>query len=697
MKPLYCSKGHENPSSSHFCSRCGEKLAFPVNQGITPGLVLGERYRIIRQLGHGGFGRTYLAEDINRFNEACVLKEFAPQVEGAYALQKAAELFEREAGVLYRLQHSQIPKFRELCRAKHEDRGYLLLVQDFVAGQTYRTLLDDRKRQGMGFSEAEAILLMRQILPVLGYIHSKDVIHRDISPDNLMMRDGDGLPVLIDFGGVKQIAASVAEQFVAAPTAIPTRLGKIGYAPQEQMQNGVVSPHSDLYALAATILVLLTGKEPQQLIDSRTLAWNWRQHVSLSPILGNLLDKMLQKTPSHRYQNASEVMQALTPQPSLISFTPLSPPPLPQTAAIVPVTPAQELPEHQPSAPPDTGNPSSSPDTGNPSSSPTARKPLGWFKTLLIIFGLIIGAGTFGWWAGNMWIQSQIKEEKKNQIFDNPVVSPNEDTEPAASTELPPEEQKRKESLREKRLSLGIEYKFYIKLVDEIFWTKYPGQEGKQLGTGSEDGKLREEWDTIAGDLLGRIAKLNLSPGARQEMGKYDRETRDRWIGEVNQLSLSSRALYDLADAKFFQQFPEKQGQDFRNQLIVQVWFAVVGDTLKGLKSGVGIEKIAFESGGIGKQISGILKPGEGKAYIAELSKNQVMDVKLEGKEKILFSIYTPTGKTKILEDARDRNFSGKLPESGFYEFVVVSNASEPIDYQLDLTVTGSPAPEPSP
>ncbi len=686
MKPIYCTKGHENPSGSHFCSRCGEKLAFPVNQGITPGLVLGEHYRIVRELGHGGFGRTYLAEDLNRFNEPCVLKEFAPQVQGTYALQKAAELFEREAGVLYRLQHSQIPRFRELFRAKYEDKGYLLLVQDFVAGQTYRTLLDDRKRQEMRFSEAEAIQLLRQIIPVLGYIHSKGAIHRDISPDNLMIRDGDGLPVLIDFGGVKQIAASVESQFAAAPTVIPTRLGKIGYAPQEQMQNGIVSPNSDLYALAATVLVLLTSREPQQLIDPRTLGWNWRQHVSLSPSFGNILDKMLQQNPGNRYQSASEVMQALTPQPSLMSFTP--PLLVAQTEAIVAVTPVEEVPEHQPSP---------APDTASPPSRRTPIKSLGLFKTLLIVFGLIIGAGAFGWWAGNMWIQSKIRSQEKSQIFDNPVVSPNEDTEPATSTELSPAEQKRKESLREKRLKLGIEYKFYVNLVNEAFWTKYPKREGQQLGIGPEDEKLREEWDKIAEDYLTRIEQLNLSPAARQKMGRYDQETRDRWIGEVNQLSLSSKSLYDLADAKFFQQFKEQQGQDFRNQPIVQVWFGVVSDTVKALKSGEGIEKIAFESGGIGKQISGILKPGEGKAFIAELSKDQVMDVKLTAKATILFSIYSPSGKTKILEDSRDRTFSGTLPESGFYEFVVVSNASEPIDYQFDLTVKNSPSSEASP
>lgn len=168
---------------------------------IYPGITLSNHYRIVRELGQGGFGRTYLAEDAHRFNEPCVLKEFAPQVQGSYALQKSEDLFEREAGVLYKLKHNQIPNFRELFRVNINDRGYLFLVQDYIPGQTYRFLLDARKRQGLHFIEAEINQLLIQLLPVLEYTHSLGVIHRDISPDNLILRSSDGMPVLIDFGG----------------------------------------------------------------------------------------------------------------------------------------------------------------------------------------------------------------------------------------------------------------------------------------------------------------------------------------------------------------------------------------------------------------------------------------------------------------------------------------------------------------
>ena len=284
---------------------------------LDSGDILNSRYRILHQLGHGGFGRTYLAEDINRFNEPCVLKEFAPQLQGSFALSKAQELFEREAGVLYRLEHPQIPRFRELFRYKYQGKGHLLLVQDYVEGQTYHTLVNNRAQEGMKFSEAEISQLLWQLLPVLEYIHSIGVIHRDISPDNLILRCSDGLPVLIDFGSIKEVATKAQSQLVEAIpntetiSLIGTVLGKSGYAPPEQMDRGFVCAHSDLYALAATAVVLLTGKEPQQLIEPNSYRWHWQEEVTLSPKLERVLAKMLAPLPGDRFSSAREVIQTL--------------------------------------------------------------------------------------------------------------------------------------------------------------------------------------------------------------------------------------------------------------------------------------------------------------------------------------------------------------------------------------------------
>jgi serine/threonine protein kinase len=351
MTTVYCTKGHENQDSNRFCQICGEKLNPPVPQNtLVAGKILEDRYRIVQQIGQGGFGRTYLCENLTRFNEPCVLKEFAPQVQGTYALEKAKKLFEREASVLHNLTHPQIPRFRELFELKTGSQG-LFLVQDYVAGQTYRYLLAARQNQNRLFTEDEIRQLLTDTLPVLQYIHSLGVIHRDIAPDNLMLRSSDNLPVLIDFGGVKQIAVN-AEIQATGNTEVPTCLGKVGYAPHEQMQRGTVSPNTDLYALAATCLVLLTGKEPTELIDPQSLTWNWRSVINLESNLGPMFDKMLQPNPVARFQSASEVLGALKQQVSTPKMPVTQPPVQPANSQLgtVVVSPGASAGQKQPNA-----------------------------------------------------------------------------------------------------------------------------------------------------------------------------------------------------------------------------------------------------------------------------------------------------------------------------------------------------------
>jgi serine/threonine protein kinase len=271
---------------------------------ITIGTVLQNRYRIIQVLGQGGFGRTYLAEDQRRFNELCALKELIPVTAGAGTWEKAQELFQREATILYQIEHPQVPKFRERFEQDHR----LFLVEDYVAGKTYRDLLVERQATRETFTETEALQLLHSLLPVLDHIHSRGIIHRDISPENIILRDSDRLPVLIDFGVVKELATRL-QTTDYNPNV--TSVGKLGYSPSEQMQTGQAYPSSDLYALAVTIIVLLTSKEPGELFDETQLTWNWHRWVRVSPQFAQVINRMLHPLPSDRYQSASEVMQAL--------------------------------------------------------------------------------------------------------------------------------------------------------------------------------------------------------------------------------------------------------------------------------------------------------------------------------------------------------------------------------------------------
>ena len=271
---------------------------------LRDGTILNNRYRIIKQIGQGGFGRAYLAEDTHRYRELCVLKEFAPQVESDRELSKAEDLFEREAGILYQLQHQQIPKFEAMLQTRIDGKRSLFLVQEYIEGENYWELL---KRRGK-LTEAEVIDTIWQLLPVLDYIHEADLIHRDISPDNLIRRQSDGKTVLIDFGCVKIAANAVSKSKEQTMTSI----GKKGYSPNEQLYHGQAFPCSDLYSLAATAIVLLTGKQPDELYDKRKREWQWESHVKVSPNFKKILNKMLADKPSDRYQTAEKVSQVLT-------------------------------------------------------------------------------------------------------------------------------------------------------------------------------------------------------------------------------------------------------------------------------------------------------------------------------------------------------------------------------------------------
>ena len=701
MSSIYCSQSHENPPGSRFCRLCGEKLGVN-SQGLYPGLALAEgtdttvglRYRIKRQLGHGGFGRTYLAEDLNRFNEPCVLKEFAPQVQGTYALQKAEELFEREAGVLYKLQHPQIPRFRELFRADFENQGHLFLVQDYVEGQTYRQLLDARKLQGMCFAEPEVMQLLIQLLPVLQYIHHVGVIHRDISPDNLILRYGDQLPVLIDFGGVKQVAVAVS-QYVQGQNAqgqnaqgqnvqgqpIPTtetRLGKIGYAPEEQMQLGRAYPHSDLYALAVTVLVLLTGKEPQDLSSSPRR--NWGQELGLSPMLGAVLERMRSPQPDSRYQTAEEVMQALGVAPIDYGYAQTQPPP----SYIPPASPNPETQGTLAIAPSSPAAPS------HPSPQPPKRRGGFGVGNLLLVLVLIAGSAAVGWWATTSWLSTSEEE---------PTEQPEQAVEPGSdeSSRFSEAEQARKAELQAQREELGIPYQFYVNLANATFYERYADQRGRTLTDGAEDAEWRNRWDAIAAEWLD-LLETNLSQEARSKLGSYGEGDREQWKRQANQLYVGSRSLYDLADAEFFRLFPEQSGQNFIDQPMGQVWQAIVFDRLKALQDNTALERVQFDSGAYSKQLSGSLEPGAGRVYTANLSEGQILRLSLQApSDATQISVYLPRPTSDLpflLEDSTDTTWSDKLPQSGFYEVVIVSTAAEPIDYQLDIAVdnvTSSP------
>ncbi|MEH2195387.1 MAG: tetratricopeptide repeat protein [Nostoc sp.] len=285
---------HNPPNSDRtmFCFNCGVGL-----------VVLRNRYRPIKTLGGGGFGKTYLAEDIDKLNEPCLIKQFAPQVQGTASLNKATELFDQEARRLQQLgKHPQIPTL--LAYFNEDNRLYL--VQEFIDGQN---LLAELQQQGI-FNEQKVRELLLDLLDILKIVHQQKVIHRDIKPENIIRR-GDGKLVLIDFGASKQLTATVITQ-------VGTAIGSFGYAPLEQMQGGEAYPASDLYSIGVTCFHLLSGINPWELWKRQGYGWvsSWRKHLQqpVSKEFGRMQDKLLQEEHQQRYQSAEEVLKALNSQ-----------------------------------------------------------------------------------------------------------------------------------------------------------------------------------------------------------------------------------------------------------------------------------------------------------------------------------------------------------------------------------------------
>ncbi|CAN1213361.1 protein kinase domain-containing protein [Tumidithrix helvetica PCC 7403] len=267
------------------------------------GQLLDRRYRIVRSLGSGGFGHTYLAQDLKIPGEpVCVVKHLKPASTDPNYLQIASRLFTSEATTLAKLgHHDQIPRLL----AYFEENQEFYLVEEFIEGHS----LNDEIQTGRKYSETEAVQILVDVLEVLAYVHSQGVIHRDIKPDNLIRRQSDRKLILIDFGAIKQVQSQLIVQQgqISATVAI----GTPGYMSSEQGQ-GKPRPSSDLFALGMIGIQILTGLSPRKIPeDKQTGELSWQHLVAAQTGLVEVLTKMTRYHYKDRYETATEVLQVL--------------------------------------------------------------------------------------------------------------------------------------------------------------------------------------------------------------------------------------------------------------------------------------------------------------------------------------------------------------------------------------------------
>lgn len=283
--------------------------------------ILSGRYKILRLLGGGGFGQTYLAQDIQLPDYAlCVVKQLKPVTDDEFTLQTARRLFDREAKVLHHLgKHDRIPQL--LAHFTENEEFYL--VQEFIDGTDFTddivpfAKLDNGMPVGR-MNETQVLNFLEDVLQTLVYVHQQGVIHRDIKPANLIRRRGDGKLVLIDFGAVKEVCSQVSTQ--GKRSALTVAVGTAGYMPNEQA-SGKPKPCSDLYALGVIAIQGLTGMPAHELGDdplTGELAWRKSPSYAKTPYechvseeFASFLDRMVRYDFRQRFLAAADALAAL--------------------------------------------------------------------------------------------------------------------------------------------------------------------------------------------------------------------------------------------------------------------------------------------------------------------------------------------------------------------------------------------------
>ncbi|ASC70138.1 Serine-threonine-protein kinase [Halomicronema hongdechloris C2206] len=627
---------------------------------IEIGTILQNRYRLIHVLGQGGFGRTYLAEDLGRFNERCALKEFVPQPGVDHFSDKATQLFQREAAILYQIQHPQIPQFR----ATFEQDQRLFLVQDYVDGTTYRDLLDQRRQQGMVFSEAEVRQFLKQMLPVLAHIHAKGIIHRDISPDNIIRRRHDQLPLLIDFGVVKEVVTRI--QFAERPTQATT-VGKLGYAPSEQMQSGRAYPSSDLYSLAVTAVVLLTGREPQDMFDDVNLNWTWQSYAQVSPGLAQVLNKAMSYRPGDRYQSVSEMAQALGAvgrpgtAPAARSAQPPATAPSPNVSHMKTVAVGRP---YEQTAVTSARTHQHSPRTQPAAEADTSIWENPWAVTAIGL-GLALIAGLGGW-----AVVSTLNRNPQPAATDTP--SPTLDAGASTTTPSPttsPTDTEPVEYSQRLGLSSGDSRTIRGSLRDnETITYQLAAEQGQRLTA-----RLQGE------GVLMTVLAPNGEPADNQASRVLG------WQGELafsGQYGIQLRLVQGLQDSDYSLQVsleaPESTPEPTPTPTATPEPTQAPPEVLE--------QRVQFPSGQSGMRVANSVGPQRVRRYVVNAREGQILSAELSGVSgPVTLNIRLPGG--QLVEDAaKVLAWQGQLPRGGDYLIDVVS--PEAAEFTLSISVT---------
>ena len=520
---------------------------------VKVGQLIGERYRLEQRLssappGEAAQGELWRAIDQLAAEAPMALRLLGPAIDPA----RARLLWGRLQGLL----HPQVPRLGAAIQAQEG----LWLVREWQAGRTYQLLLQARAERQLVFGAGEVLLLLRQLLPVLAVLHSQQLVHGDLSPANLLRRDSDGLPVLLDFGLVAGMAA-------ATP----------GYAPPERVRVAEPEPWMDLHALGVVALVLLSGEEPARLLDPVTMAWRWPAALIVEPALQAQISRLLERQPGERFASASQALAAFQAIPMPESTGPVPradrtvalvppPPPAPAPAPAGPAAPAAAAPEPpQPPQPPSSQPPSPAALRSRLEEREEVAEGGVWPVVIALVLSAVVGTA-LGWW----WLS---RGRLTLPIPDAALQLPNS---------LPPAEVDQRQQLLNRLRAMQVDRGWFLKLVDASLLAQFPERGGRLPSDSLDDAPLRKIWNELAEEWLARVEQLPLE--IRRRLGSYTNGDWERRQQALVSQGLSSAVLRQLVSGSAQSLLPGRPGADIPAEPFRQLWFAAAEQGLANVQ-----------------------------------------------------------------------------------------------------------------
>ena len=545
-----------------------------------PQLIAG-RYRLERQLSRAEQSDLWRASDQLAGDGPVALRRISADQEALQAEFRA--LWPRLQGVL----HPQVPRFGELIAQD----GDLWLPREWQEGSSYAELLQGRRERQLVFGAGEVLLLLRQLLPALAVLHSQGLCHGDLSPANLLRRDRDGLPVLLDFG----------------PGGVTP-----GYAPPERGRGEAPATWMDLYSLAVVALVLLSGDEPAQLLDPASLQWRCPAALDQEPALKAVLERLITVDADARFPPASAALQALQQLPMPESTGPVAradrtvvlvPPPQPSPALPLVAAPAQ---------PP-------LPRSRQALKEEAAEGRL-WPVVIALVVSAVLGTG-LGW--------VLLSRGRVSSPTAGPTVQ--------LPSSLPPAEVNQRQQLLNRLRALQIDRGWFLKLVDASLLAQYPERGGRLPSDSLDDAPLRKVWNELAQDWLSRVEQLPLE--LRTRLGRFTAGDWRRRQGDLVAQGLSGPVVEQLVSGSAQNLLPGRSSGEIPPEPFRQLWYAAAEQGLANVR----IEAIQAQLGET-RVVSAAVPAGGARLFPIRLPAESRLVLGVNGSPLMQMSLFSADG-----------------------------------------------------